>query len=323
MGPAEKRPGAPVPGSASSDTAAAPRDVTDRDDDLLRTLDERGGQLRAVAQREGLSLVRFLGAGGMGEVWLAQETGSGRQVAVKTLKSPLSEAQAAALSREVSAASRLDHPWIVGPLRFLAGPPACVVLEYVDGLPLSEALPAGEGAVRLTVHLFAMIADALKFAHDRGVIHGDLKPGNVLVTADFTPRILDFGLAHLAGTAIPSQQNGGTRGYSPPELRDPNARAGPWTDTYSLSVLLLEALTATAQESRQPIPWGLRRILKRGLARSPRRRYRDAGDFARDLRRWLRIPWLAPALTRRTLLTSTATVLAAGERQLHRPTDDN
>src|SRR6266702_1629776 len=126
-----------------------------------------------------------IGAGGMGEVWKAQDTRLGRAVAIKRLKAEHTER----FKREARAIATLNHPHIctlhdVGP--------DYLVMEYVEGAPLRSPLPADE-AVRLAIE----IAGALEEAHSRGVIHRDLKPGNIMVTWKGTTKLLDFGLAKL------------------------------------------------------------------------------------------------------------------------------
>jgi serine/threonine protein kinase len=126
-----------------------------------------------------------IGAGGMGEVWKVQDTRLGRVVAIKRLKAEHTER----LKREARAIAALNHPHIctlhdVGP--------DYLVMEYVDGTQLQRPLPVDE-AVRLAIQ----IASALEEAHSRGVIHRDLKPGNVMVTWKGTAKLLDFGLAKL------------------------------------------------------------------------------------------------------------------------------
>ena len=126
-----------------------------------------------------------IGSGGMGEVWKARDTRLGRIVAIKKVKEQHSER----FKQEARSIAALNHPNIcqlhdVGP--------DYLVLEYVEGKPLSGPLPEKE-AVRLAIQ----IATALEAAHKKGIIHRDLKPGNIMVTDEGSVKLLDFGLAKL------------------------------------------------------------------------------------------------------------------------------
>lgn len=267
---------------------------------MAAALREKRRVVKDIEGREDCRVLQFLGAGGMGEVWLAEKVETGARFAIKTIKSPLSLEQSEALSREVQAVSRLDHPWIVRVAGLRQGDPPYVVAEYVDGLPLREALRGCKGAALVVAELFAKIADALAFAHERGVVHGDLKPDNVLIDGNLDPRILDFGLASLGATRTRETCPGGTRGYSPPEQRCGDGNVGPWSDTYSLCVMLKEVLDDVVRADGK-VPAALERIVRIGLRARPSRRYTTASALASDLRRWLRIPWLHPAVRRRTV----------------------
>jgi eukaryotic-like serine/threonine-protein kinase len=130
-----------------------------------------------------------IGSGGMGEVWKARDTRLGRIVAIKLLKGQHSER----FEQEARAVAALNHPNIC---QIYDIGPDYLVLEYVDGKPLQGPFPVQE-AVRLAIQ----IASALEEAHGRGILHRDLKPGNILLTAKGTAKLLDFGLAKFAEAA--------------------------------------------------------------------------------------------------------------------------
>src|SRR5580658_7870252 len=130
-------------------------------------------------------IVALIGSGGMGEVWKARDTRLGRTVAIKRLHGQ----QGDRFEQEARAIAALNHPHIcqihdIGP--------DYLVLEYIDGKPLQGPVPVEE-AVRLALQ----IASALEEAHGRGILHRDLKPGNILVTPKGTAKLLDVGLAKL------------------------------------------------------------------------------------------------------------------------------
>lgn len=178
-------------------------------------------------------------------------------------------------------------------------------------LPVDEAARQrlqGASYVQAVCGIVACLADALHYAHERGLIHLDIKPANVLLTADAQPMLLDFHLAHeaLRAGAAPPEWLGGTPGYTSPEqLAGLNAvtRAQPVphdidgrSDIYSLGLLLAEALAASVSDTGETVRFstnkdivstGLQDIVRKCLAHDPRRRYADAAALADDLRRHL------------------------------------
>jgi serine/threonine protein kinase len=130
-------------------------------------------------------IVASIGEGGMGKVWKARDTRLGRTVAIKQVKEQHSER----FKQEARSIAALNHPYICQ-LHDIG--PDYLVLEYIEGKPLSSALPERE-AVRLAIQ----IATALEAAHKKGIIHHDLKPANIMVTDEGSVKLLDFGLAKL------------------------------------------------------------------------------------------------------------------------------
>ncbi len=259
-----------------------------------------------------------LGRGGMGVVYLAYDEQMRREVALKTVHG----GEAAhprlveRLLREARTAGALDHPGIVriydvgevGGVTYFA-------MAYVKGRTLRAALAAKEfPTLRDRVVALHAAAAAVAHAHERQVIHRDLKPGNILLDGEGRVHVLDFGLArHLEeGTRITaSGESMGTPAYMPPEQALGEAsKVGPAADVYALGAILYEVLTghppfegANAMEvlarlvhedPRPPrlldarIPEDLETICLRALRREPERRYPTAGPLADDLGRWLR-----------------------------------
>ena len=136
-------------------------------------------------------IAALLGVGGMGEVYKARDTRLDRTVAIKVLRGPLAHDadRLVRFEHEARAIASLNHPHICQ-LHDIG--PGYLVLEYIDGQPLRGPVAAPE-AVRQAIQ----IARALEAAHDRGILHRDLKPTNVLITRDGTVKLLDFGLAKL------------------------------------------------------------------------------------------------------------------------------
>jgi len=266
--------------------------------------------------------------GGQGTVYRAEQVATRRECAVKMLIGGrfATPAQRARFEREVEVVGALRHPGIVtlyesGISR--QGEP-WFAMELVDGERLDEYVKRSAPSRRDLARLFLRIAEAVAYAHRRGVIHRDLKPGNILIDREGAPRVLDFGLARSAfgeqqrNVTIDSTQGGefvGTFNYAAPEqlAHDP-AAVDSRCDLYALGVVLYECLTGVqpfegarsiadlvAQKSRgsirrpsealaagaPSIDRDLEVIVMRLLAVEPARRYDTADAFAEDLARYL------------------------------------
>ena len=243
-------------------------------------------------------LLRELGAGGMGTVFLAErvEGGFSQAVAIKLLRGFPTRDGLRRLRQERQILANLDHPNIA---RLLDGGERedgqpWLALEYVDGLPLLDYAAQRAPTLRARLALFDAMLDAVEHAHQRLVIHRDLKPANVLVTGDGKVKLLDFGIARLVESGEESSRETSTRvfsqGYASPEQK----RGGAITtasDIYSLGVLLGELLRGRP-DARQgvmlaalPVDADLAGIVAKATDENPARRYASAGEFRDDLRR--------------------------------------
>lgn len=256
----------------------------------------------------------LLGRGGMGMVYAARDPRLAREVAVKVLRGFGAGEHVERFRREEVVLARLRHPGIVE--IFDVGVQDDVhyfVMELVAGSSLADALERGMPR-RDAVEVIRQAAEAVHFAHGRGVLHRDLKPGNILVSANGRAKALDFGLAKLKeGQELALSTSGmffGTPAYMSPEqasgrVRDVDERS----DVYGLGATLYHALTgsapfrggsiqevierARAQEPKGPrsidptIAPELELVVLRALEKDPQRRYRSAGVFAADLGRYL------------------------------------
>jgi eukaryotic-like serine/threonine-protein kinase len=265
-----------------------------------------------------------LGAGGMGEVYLAHDARLNRNVAIKVLPSDRSfdETARQRFLREARAASALNHPNIITIYEsdFYNGI-AFIAMEYVRGRSLAELLRERRLSDAEAVAYGTQIAEALGKAHAAGIIHRDLKPGNVMVTEDGLVKVLDFGLAKLetavtaAGTddtptvsigpvSIPGSTLGTLSYMSPEQARGEPVDAR--SDIFSFGVVLFEMLTRQlpfAGENllavmhslhfgapkdmgylRPDLPKGLVAIVGRCLQKQPSDRYQNAAEIGRDLR---------------------------------------
>jgi serine/threonine protein kinase/formylglycine-generating enzyme required for sulfatase activity len=272
-----------------------------------------------------------LGEGGMGVVYLARQPRLDRPVAVKVLPPAFAAKQSRRerFEREARLPAKLDHPGIVkvfdareeGDLRWYA-------MEYVAGRSLQDILhelrrlpttdrdelaAVSKGWITRAAQLAAEVADALEHAHQRGVVHRDVKPSNVLIDANGAARVVDFGLALDLGRDDGITNDGeaiGTLSYmSPEQARGDRERMGPLTDVYSLGIVLYEMLTLRVPfdgVSRQRVlsdiasapprpvrrfnprvPIDLETICLVALEKNPQHRYSSAAALARDLRHFL------------------------------------
>jgi len=246
----------------------------------------------------------------MAEVWRARDERSGRRVAVKLLHPHLlpDQASRARLASEARAVGGLDHPGIIRVLAADAGERPAVVLELVEGEPLSARLERdGPLDPRAAAEIGAEVAEALYHAHTRGVIHRDVKPGNVLIGTDGRARLVDFGIARLLGEAQErTTQTGmvmGTLRYMAPEQLA-GKEVGPRVDLYGLGALLYEMLSGRPPHSGSspaallredtdgpPVMDGidatLAAVVGACLQPRPEDRPRHAGEVGTALRAWL------------------------------------
>jgi len=194
-------------------------------------------------------LQRILGEGGMGVVWLAERADAGNLVAIKFLPhAGLSPARRERFLQETRTLARLTHPYIARlyDAGTLADSTPWFVMEYVDGIPLNRFLDERPAALEDRLRLFRKVCEAVQHAHGQTVVHRDLKPSNILVLADGTPKLLDFGIARELQEGQGEQTRPGVRfmspHYSAPEwVRE--GIVGLTTDVYSLGVILYEILT--------------------------------------------------------------------------------
>jgi serine/threonine protein kinase/tetratricopeptide (TPR) repeat protein len=195
-------------------------------------------------------IVRVLGEGGMGVVYLAERTDLGSQVAIKILRDAwLSPARRERFSSEQRMLAQLNHPSIARlyDAETLTDGTPWFVMEYVEGVPLTEYCAGHECPIEERLKLFCSVCEAVQYAHAHALIHRDLKPSNILVKSDGSIRLLDFGIAkQLESLDVPVDQTRTglrlmTPAYAAPEqIR--GDRVGIQTDVYSLGVILYELL---------------------------------------------------------------------------------
>jgi eukaryotic-like serine/threonine-protein kinase len=253
-------------------------------------------------------LERRIAVGGMGEVWEASDTRLGRGVAVKVLRPELGD-DPEFLHRfriEARTVASLDNPGIAAVHDYGEdeGPngrrTAYLVMELVRGEPLSTLISHGPIDHDETLRLIEDAAWALQAAHERGFVHRDVKPGNILVRTDGVVKLTDFGIAKAAD-AVPVTRSGmvmGTAHYIAPEQAS-GAEAGPASDVYSLGIVGYECLAGhrpfradsavavammQVREAPPPlpasVPAGVRELIDAALVKDPAQRYGTGGEFA-------------------------------------------
>ncbi|HJY52507.1 MAG TPA: protein kinase [Candidatus Udaeobacter sp.] len=262
-------------------------------------------------------ILEQIGCGGMGVIYRARQRHSRRIVAVKRVLSYRADSHGALqrFRREAQAVASLDHPNIL---------PIYEVSESEDGLPFFSMKFAEKGSLRekvaslrdeprKCVQLMAKVARAVEYAHSRGVLHRDIKPGNILLNDRGEPLVSDFGLAKLLdgnNDLTRSLTTFGTAGFIAPEQAGGAAADfTPAADVYSLGAVLFNVLAGRppflgsnpvsvirqASETQAPklrslapsLDRDLETICARCLERDPKARYQSAGDLAADLERWL------------------------------------
>ena len=289
---------------------------------LLRPSDDASGFSTAASDRfltipdrlSGHKILSEIGSGGMGVVLLAADERLGRKVAIKMLSPRYADHPGlkARFMREARAMARISHPNIAR--IYSLGPEderPHFVMEYLEGSPLNRV--AGKLTFAQKAELMRTVALAVEFLHQHGVVHRDLKPANILLTPDFEPKILDFGLAlesgpdqnrlSLAGEIV------GTPEYLSPEQTHGGEAIDARTDIFSLGAVLYELLcgsppftastvTEVVRRIREDdpelptrrnaaVPRELQNVCLKALEKDPAQRYASARDMAEDLERFL------------------------------------
>jgi eukaryotic-like serine/threonine-protein kinase len=272
----------------------------------------RASPLRALP---GFELYETLGEGGMGVVYKARDLRLDQLRAIKVIRTgPFAGSMARQrFITEAKAVARLNHAGVVR--IFSLGEHEDVLficMEFVEGGSLQERLRQGPLAGREAAELLRQLALAVQHAHDAGVLHRDLKPGNVLLDAEGTPKVSDFGLAKLLDTDDGLTYTGavmGTPSYMAPEQALGSKSIGPPADVFALGAILYECLTGKhafkagtrsgtlARVKDQPpvppralrpeVPPVLEAICLKCLEKPSQQRYASAGALAEDLQNWL------------------------------------
>src|SRR5262245_45856875 len=276
------------------------------------------------AQIGPFTVLRRLGEGGMGTVYLARQEKPAREVALKLLRSAVvSERMLRRFELEAEMLGRLHHPGIAqihqaGTFATPQGQQPYIAMEFVDGKPVDVYARLHALTMAQRLELAANICDAVQHAHQKGLVHRDLKPGNILVTADGQPKVLDFGVARAVESDVQLTAHTeagdlvGTLAYmSPEQVGGEPDELDTRSDVYALGVVVYELLTGRLpfeierklvheavrmireEEPRrlstidQVYRGAVETIVAKALAKEKNRRYQSASALAADLRRFL------------------------------------
>src|SRR5437667_8945791 len=299
------RPASPMPATARNDPNAVPHS-------------KKAARAAAMLGELGdYELLEEVGRGGQGVVFRARQEGRARTVALEVLSFGqwASKAHLERFRREAEAAASLDHPGIVPIYEVGERDGSCYFsMKFVEGGQLDEVTKRTPMSIRQAAELIAKVARTVHYAHEHGILHRDIKPGNILLDAKGDPHLTDFGLARLVeseSSVKHTREVLGTPSYMAPEQAvGNNAAVGSVTDVYGLGAVLYQLLTGhppfaggttyetiklvLETEPRQPrqlnpkIDRDLSTICLKSLEKDPKRRYPSALALAEDLERWLK-----------------------------------
>lgn len=243
-------------------------------------------------------ILELLGVGGMGRVYKVRDPLVDRIVALKILSPDraVDPEWIERFTREARALARLNHPHIVQVHRFGTNPQPHLVMEFVDGVNLRQAMQTGGLSAREALVIVPKLCDALHYAHEHGVLHRDIKPENILIDTEGRVKIVDFGLAKLRDDGVVHftlTQSGaklGTLAYMAPEQVENPSEVDHRADIYSLGVVFYEILTGELPLGRFPSPSEangtdprLDAVVLKTLEKKREKRFADAGSMRTEL----------------------------------------
>ena len=261
------------------------------------------------------SIVSEIGQGGMGKIYKVYDVRLDRHVALKMLISEGSEINVQRFLREAKASAQLKHPNIV-PVYDVGSEEGryFFTMDFIEGESLHALIRKGTLTIRQIVEIMIKVGDAIQYAHRQGIVHRDIKPGNIMIDVHQEPKIMDFGLAKVSKESQKLSQSGmiiGTAQYMPPEQAEGRINSiDERSDIYSLGALLYEMLTGRPpfwgnsfsqilyqvihkdpippSTLKKNIPRGLENICLKAMEKRKSRRYQSAASWVDDLVRFQR-----------------------------------
>src|SRR5207244_12981834 len=246
-----------------------------------------------------LEIRELVGKGGMGAVYKARQPKLDRLLALKILPPEVARDSTFAerFTREAQSMARLNHPNIVTIFDFGEVDGLFYFsMEFVDGHNVRELMQSGALTPALALQIIPQVCDALRYAHDEGVVHRDIKPENILLDKKGRVKIADFGLAKIVGlspaylTLTGTHEVMGTLYYMAPEQMKLSHSVDHRADLYSLGVVFYEMLTGelpvgrfAAPSHKARVDGRLDSIVLRALSREPEHRYQDAAELKKDV----------------------------------------
>ena len=248
----------------------------------------------------GYQILEVLGEGGMGRVYKANHIKLQRMVAIKLMFDAMTEEASFVerFIREARAMAAMDHPNIIRVYDYGELNGSCyIIMEYVDGTDLRSLIKSGSLTSPQAFSIISQICDALQFAHEQGIVHRDIKPGNIMLDRAGRVKVADFGLAKLVGTDFAEDEGltmtyqvMGTPMYMAPEQRTDTASVDQRADIYSLGVMFYEMLTGSVPLGRFEPPSKkvqvderLDHIVLKAMEQEPSRRYQHISEMRTDL----------------------------------------
>ncbi|MEZ5427788.1 MAG: protein kinase [Pyrinomonadaceae bacterium] len=292
-------------------------------------------------------IVSVLGTGGMGKVYLAKDSKLNRSVALKTLPDLLAKEPnyVRRFQTEAKAAATINHPNVatVYSVEETDDDRFFITMEYVEGQPLNALIPTGGLDLRTFLEWFISLSDALFHAHQKGVIHRDIKPTNIMITPGGAPKILDFGLARIEKAKVDDDDSTlhltktgqvlGTPAYMSPEQAK-GKQSDHRSDIFSLGVVMYEAITGekpfkgdnyasivsdlitkdppVVEKVKPEIPYLLSRLIMKCLNKEPRYRYQSMNEVVVLLRE------IKSAMESGASLSKPSPALFSGRRKIPR-----
>src|SRR5438874_1393858 len=305
------------PSVAPGDDCAPVENVESSDANAALRVKKAPRPAKTLANFGDYELLEEIGRGGQGVVYRAHQKSLNRTVALKVigLGHWATQAHLKRFRLEAEAAASLEHPGIVPIHEVGERDGSCYFsMKFIEGGQLDEMVRHEPMPIRRAVELIAKVARTIHYAHERGILHRDIKPGNILLDAKGEPHLTDFGLARLVeteSTVTRTMEVLGTPSYMAPEQAvGNNAAVSGLTDVYGLGAVFYQLLTGHPpfaggttyetikllldSEPRQPRLWNpkidrdLSTICLKCLEKDPKRRYASALALAEDLERWLK-----------------------------------